>query len=29
MFERFTDAARHVVVQAQHAARRLGHDYIG
>jgi ATP-dependent Clp protease ATP-binding subunit ClpA len=29
MFERFTDGARHVVVQAQHAARRLGHNYIG
>ena len=29
MFERFTDAARHVVVQAQVDARRLGHDYIG
>jgi ATP-dependent Clp protease ATP-binding subunit ClpA len=29
MFERFTDAARQVLVQAQHAARRLGHDYIG
>jgi hypothetical protein len=29
MFERFTDGARHVVVQAQHEARRLGHNYIG
>jgi ATP-dependent Clp protease ATP-binding subunit ClpA len=29
MFERFTDGARHVVVQAQKEARRLGHDYIG
>ena len=29
MFERFTDGARHVVVQAQHDARRLGHNYIG
>jgi ATP-dependent Clp protease ATP-binding subunit ClpA len=29
MFERFTDGARHVVVQAQHGARRLGHNYIG
>ena len=29
MFERFTDGARHVVVQAQHEARRLGHTYIG
>lgn len=29
MFERFTDTARHVVVQAQHDARRLGHNYIG
>ena len=29
MFERFTDAARHIVVQAQHDARRLGHNYIG
>jgi ATP-dependent Clp protease ATP-binding subunit ClpA len=29
MFERFTDGARHVVVQAQHDARRLGHNHIG
>ena len=29
MFERFTDRARRVVVQAQEAARDLGHDYIG
>ena len=29
MFERFTDHARHVVVQAQADARRLGHGYIG
>jgi hypothetical protein len=29
MFERFTDTARHVVVQAQADARRLGHHYIG
>jgi ATP-dependent Clp protease ATP-binding subunit ClpA len=29
MFERFTADARHVVVQAQAAARRLGHGYIG
>jgi hypothetical protein len=29
MFERFTDTARHVVVQAQEDARRLGHSYIG
>jgi hypothetical protein len=29
MFERFTDSARHVVVQAQNDARRLGHNYIG
>jgi Clp amino terminal domain, pathogenicity island component len=29
MFERFTDEARHVVVQAQEEARRLGHNYIG
>jgi ClpA/ClpB-like protein len=29
MFERFTDAARHIVVQAQDEARRLGHGYIG
>jgi ATP-dependent Clp protease ATP-binding subunit ClpA len=29
MFERFTDGARQVVVQAQHEARRLGHNYIG
>ena len=29
MFERFTDTARHIVVQVQHDARRLGHNYIG
>lgn len=29
MFERFTGSARQVVVQAQHNARRLGHNYIG
>jgi hypothetical protein len=29
MFERFTDTARHAVVQAQEDARRLGHHYIG
>src|SRR6266496_1196918 len=29
MFERFTDTARRVVVQAQEDARRLGHHYIG
>ena len=29
MFERFTDGARHVVVQAQKEARRLGHNYVG
>jgi len=29
MFERFTDSARFVVVQAQANARRLGHHYIG
>jgi len=29
MFERFTGTARHVVVQAQDEARRLGHNYIG
>jgi ATP-dependent Clp protease ATP-binding subunit ClpA len=29
MFERFTDAARRILVQAQEDARRLGHDYIG
>ncbi len=29
MFERFTDDAREVVVQAQKQARRLGHRYIG
>jgi hypothetical protein len=29
MFERFTDTARLVVVQAQADARRLGHNYIG
>jgi ATP-dependent Clp protease ATP-binding subunit ClpA len=29
MFERFTDATRQVVVQAQANARRLGHNYIG
>ena len=29
MFERFTDTARHVVVQAQAGARRLGHNDSG
>lgn len=29
MFERFTDRARRVVVQAQEEARLLGHGYIG
>jgi hypothetical protein len=29
MFERFTDGARQIVVQAQKDARRLGHNYIG
>jgi ATP-dependent Clp protease ATP-binding subunit ClpA len=29
MFERFTNRARHVVVQAQDEARRLQHNYIG
>ena len=29
MFERFSDGARRIVVQAQHDARRLGHNYIG
>jgi ATP-dependent Clp protease ATP-binding subunit ClpA len=29
MFERFTAPARQVVVQAQHSARRFGHNYIG
>ena len=29
MFERFTDTARHVIVQAQDDARGLGHGYIG
>jgi hypothetical protein len=29
MFERFTDTARHAVVQAQADARELGHGYIG
>src|SRR5262249_57480907 len=29
MSERFPEAARHVVVQAQADARRLGHNYIG
>jgi ATP-dependent Clp protease ATP-binding subunit ClpA len=29
MFERFTGQARQVVVQAQHNARRFGHNYIG
>jgi Clp amino terminal domain, pathogenicity island component len=29
MFERFSDDARQVVVQAQAAARRLGHGFIG
>jgi ATP-dependent Clp protease ATP-binding subunit ClpA len=29
MFERFTDRARRVVVQAQEEARTLGHSYVG
>jgi ATP-dependent Clp protease ATP-binding subunit ClpC len=29
MFERFTDRARRVVVQAQEEARMLGHDHVG
>lgn len=29
MFERFTGSARQIIVQAQHSARRLGHNYIG
>ena len=29
MFERFTDRARRVVVQAQEEAKRLDHNYIG
>jgi ATP-dependent Clp protease ATP-binding subunit ClpC len=29
MFERFTDRARRVVVQAQEEARALGHNYVG
>jgi ATP-dependent Clp protease ATP-binding subunit ClpA len=29
MLERFTDAARHVLAQARHEARGLGHAYIG
>ncbi len=29
MFERFTPDARAIVVQAQHHARRLGHNFIG
>jgi ATP-dependent Clp protease ATP-binding subunit ClpC len=29
MFERFTDGARRVVVQAQEESRRLNHNYIG
>ncbi len=29
MFERFTDNARHVVVQAQSEARQFGHGFIG
>jgi ATP-dependent Clp protease ATP-binding subunit ClpC len=29
MFERFTDRARLVVVQAREEARRLDHDYVG
>jgi len=29
MFERFTDRARRVVVQAQEEARALGHSYVG
>ena len=29
MFERFTDRARRVVVEAQNEAKALGHDYLG
>jgi ATP-dependent Clp protease ATP-binding subunit ClpC len=29
MFERFTDRARQVVIQAQDEARTLGHDFMG
>jgi ATP-dependent Clp protease ATP-binding subunit ClpC len=29
LFERFTDRARRVVVQAQEEARTLGHDHVG
>ena len=29
MFERFTDRARRLIVQAQEEARTLGHNYIG
>jgi ATP-dependent Clp protease ATP-binding subunit ClpA len=29
MFERFTESARQVIVQAQHEARTLGHGHIG
>jgi ATP-dependent Clp protease ATP-binding subunit ClpC len=29
MFERFTDRARRVVVQAQEEARTLGHSFVG
>jgi ATP-dependent Clp protease ATP-binding subunit ClpC len=29
MFERFTDRARRVVVEAQQQVRALGHNYIG
>jgi ATP-dependent Clp protease ATP-binding subunit ClpA len=29
MFERFTNEARRVLVDAQHHARRLGHNYLG
>ena len=29
MFERFTDNARQVVVQAQSEARQFGHGFIG
>ena len=29
MFERFTDRARHAVVEAQNVSKEMGHNYIG
>lgn len=29
MFERFTDKARAIIIQAQHEARKMGHNFVG